>query len=237
MFDHEEHGHLDVFVGEFVMCHRLELEGRLDIHPETISLGDLLLTKLQVAELTAKDVSDVSALLSSTELAADESGLNVRYVSGLLAEDWGWWRTVTENFARVRSHLPAVGLPEPATSLAIERLESWPMPSMPPPRNDGGATERASGSVCRGEKSPRSPGPNCTPHDATRALYRCAHGWGWGSGAITRTAANRRPGRLDAHEEPMTLLPDREFDRWLSRILRLDEAHVGNPAQGPQLRH
>jgi Uncharacterised nucleotidyltransferase len=97
MFDNSEGVHVDVFVEEFVMCHRLLLTPRLDIHDTTLSLVDLLLTKLQVAELNRKDITDVAALLIDHALTDDESGLNWRYFAQIVANDWGWWRTVTDN--------------------------------------------------------------------------------------------------------------------------------------------
>jgi hypothetical protein len=89
--------HLDVFIGTFTMCHVLPLDKRLTIHHQTLSLADLLLTKLQIARLNRKDVVDAAALMADHALSDDEDGINVEYVSRLLSEDWGWWRTVTEN--------------------------------------------------------------------------------------------------------------------------------------------
>lgn len=99
MFDQPGGLHLDVFVEEFVMCHRLPLGQRLAIHDTTVPLADLLLTKLQVAELNEKDVTDAAALLLDHDLTGDESGINTGYVCEILSRDWGWWRTVTQNLA------------------------------------------------------------------------------------------------------------------------------------------
>jgi hypothetical protein len=105
LFDHPEGAHVDVFVRRFAMCHSLDLGNRLEIHPTTIPLADLLLTKAQIAELNEKDVTDLAALFVDHPLSDDESGLNRRYVSRLLARDWGWWRTVTANLAALAGHL------------------------------------------------------------------------------------------------------------------------------------
>jgi hypothetical protein len=44
-----EHGRqVDVFVGEFRMCHAIPVAERLDVDPDTIPLAELLLTKLQI---------------------------------------------------------------------------------------------------------------------------------------------------------------------------------------------
>jgi len=123
MFDHPEHGHLDVFVGDFVMCHTLKLRDRLTVHDETLAPSDLLLTKLQVADLTLKDVQDVAALLATVPLSDDESGVRLAYIGGLLASDWGWWRTVTENLWIVRERLDRLDLPQDVISVIAERID------------------------------------------------------------------------------------------------------------------
>jgi hypothetical protein len=105
-FDHEEHGHLDIFVGAFEMCHRLDLRGRIGISGEALTPADLLLTKLQVAELTEKDTQDVAAVLLELNLTADDQQINVPYINDLLGSDWGWWRTVTGNLGIVAEHAP-----------------------------------------------------------------------------------------------------------------------------------
>jgi hypothetical protein len=113
--------HIDVFVNEFVMCHRLSLAERLAIHDTTIPLADLLLTKLQVAELNDKDVTDAAALLLDHKLTDDEAGINVGHVTRVLGRDWGWWRTVSENLDALPEHL-GERLAEPAVAVVRDRL-------------------------------------------------------------------------------------------------------------------
>jgi hypothetical protein len=104
MFTAPDGLHLDVFLNDFRMCHRLPLTRRLTVDDETLPLADLLLTKLQVARLTHKDVMDAAALLLDNPLTTDDTGINVGYIVHLLARDWGWWRTVTDNLRTVSSH-------------------------------------------------------------------------------------------------------------------------------------
>jgi hypothetical protein len=119
LFINAEERHLDLFVESFAMCHTLELRRRLTIDEQTLPLADLLLTKLQIARLTHKDVIDTSALLLDQPLVDSDEGLNVDYISGLLAQDWGWWRTVTENLGALRRELPGLGL-DPADASVVE---------------------------------------------------------------------------------------------------------------------
>jgi hypothetical protein len=106
LFFDEAHGRqVDVFVGSFRMCHEIPLEGRLEIDERTVPLAELLLTKLQIIELNEKDVRDTVVLLDEHDVTDDDSGLNGARVAELCAQDWGLWRTITNNLRDVAVHL------------------------------------------------------------------------------------------------------------------------------------
>jgi len=120
LFDSDSGSHVDLFIGAFEMCHRLELGGRLLIEPQTLSLADLFLTKAQIAELTMKDVTDLAALLHDHELTSDDNGINRDYIARFLSRDWGWWRTVTANLAKLETLVSELHL----SARATERIEA-----------------------------------------------------------------------------------------------------------------
>jgi hypothetical protein len=95
--------HIDVFLDTFRMDHDIALARRLDIEPYTVSLSDLLLTKLQIFRLEEKDMRDIVTLLGDVAVGeADEPGvINGRYIGGLCADDWGLFYDVTTNLARI----------------------------------------------------------------------------------------------------------------------------------------
>jgi hypothetical protein len=96
--------HLDVFLDTFVMSHELDLGSRLELEAPTLPAAELLLTKLQVAEINRKDLTDAVLLLLDHELA-DEDGpdrLNVAHVIAVCAGDWGLYTTVTDNLRKLR---------------------------------------------------------------------------------------------------------------------------------------
>jgi hypothetical protein len=126
-FERGELIHADVFLEEFRMCHSLRLSHRLTIDDRTIPLADLLLTKLQVAKLSGKDLSDIGALLLDYHLTTDESGINASYITELLASDWGWWRTATDTLARI---------PDLARALPISPTDSETIASRATGLND-----------------------------------------------------------------------------------------------------
>jgi hypothetical protein len=102
---------LDVFMGTFAMCHELDLSKRLDQHPEALDAADLLLTKLQIAEINHKDVVDAVRLLLSHEVAETATSasmsdgadaLSLTRLREVTRGDWGWYTTFTDNLSRVR---------------------------------------------------------------------------------------------------------------------------------------
>ena len=92
---------VDIFLDTFEMSHTLDLGTRLEAEPETVAAAELLLTKLQIAEVNAKDLSDTAMLLWDHEpAAADGPGLlNLGPVVSRCAADWGLYTTVTDNLA------------------------------------------------------------------------------------------------------------------------------------------
>jgi hypothetical protein len=93
--------HVDVFLDTFEMSHTLDLGARLDAEDETLAAAELLLTKLQIAEVNRKDLSDAAMLLWDHE-PADSDGpgqLNVARMAEVCGADWGLYTTVTDNLA------------------------------------------------------------------------------------------------------------------------------------------
>jgi len=124
-FDTENDRQVDVFVGAFSMCHRIPLDDRLELDPISIPLAELLLTKLQVIELNEKDVRDtLSMLLDHPVGEGDGDMLNAGQVARLCADDWGLWRTITQNLTVCCGYAGTFELPPEARSLAEERLDA-----------------------------------------------------------------------------------------------------------------
>jgi hypothetical protein len=120
-WDEANQRQVDVFVDEAHLCHRVDLKERIEIRPLTLSPADLTVLKLQVVETNEKDYLDVCALFADHDLSDDESGINVRYVAGLAASDWGLWRTL--GMVAERSERFARELPEfDAAEVVVDRL-------------------------------------------------------------------------------------------------------------------
>jgi hypothetical protein len=93
---------IDIFVDTFSMCHKIPLAGRLHLHPVTIPLAELLLTKAQIAELNRKDALDIASLLLYAEAGSDDgTQINLKRIAQLCGADWGLYKTTSINLKRV----------------------------------------------------------------------------------------------------------------------------------------
>ena len=95
---------IDVVIDELVMSRKLDLRGRLDGPAPTITLADLLLTKLQVWEINRKDLGDTVCLLADHALSEDDGdaeGIGILRVRSVLGRDWGFNHTVERNLQKV----------------------------------------------------------------------------------------------------------------------------------------
>jgi hypothetical protein len=118
---------VDVFVGDFQMCHRLPLTERLRGRGEVLPAADLALTKLQIVSLNAKDRGDLYALLLACELAEDDvidgtPAIDAQRIAALAGADWGLHHTIELNLARLREGLADSPLAPPQRELVERRI-------------------------------------------------------------------------------------------------------------------
>ena len=95
---------IDVFLDKFEMEHTLDFRSRLWLDDLTIPITDLLLTKLQMTKLEAKDTSDVVAILEDHELghSDDRETINLDYLGNLCSRDWDLYRSIIDNVDRIK---------------------------------------------------------------------------------------------------------------------------------------
>jgi hypothetical protein len=91
---------IDVMVDRLSMCHTLDFRpsfGSASAQNPTLDPADLLLSKLQIVELNAKDAHDIFHLLSGVRVGPDGSRpfIDTDRFGSVLSGDWGWWRTAT----------------------------------------------------------------------------------------------------------------------------------------------
>jgi hypothetical protein len=131
-FDVDHDRQVDIFVGAFAMSHKIPLDARLEVDPVSIPLAELLLTKLQIAQLNEKDIRDALALLEGHPVGdADGETVNAGRIAALCAADWGLWRTITGNLDTCCALAPRYEVPNRAEVEArlqdiLHRIEAEP---------------------------------------------------------------------------------------------------------------
>jgi hypothetical protein len=94
---------IDVMVDKLSMCHTLDLRPSFASASPTLDPADLLLSKLQIFELNAKDAHDIVHLLSGVRVGPDGTRpfIDPERFGSVVSGDWGWWRTVTGNLTKL----------------------------------------------------------------------------------------------------------------------------------------
>ena len=105
-YDTERNRQIDIFIGDFHMCHSIPFAGRLQVEPLTIPLAELFLTKAQIVQLNRKDVLDLLAMLLDHDVGSgDAEMINSDIIAGLCAKDWGLYTTVSLTIGKLREFM------------------------------------------------------------------------------------------------------------------------------------
>ena len=117
---------VDVFLDVFQMCHRFDFRDRVGLEPKTITISDLLSTKLQIVEMNEKDIKDILVMFLDHDVVLEEVAdkINASYLAKLCADDWGIYRTFTMNLARVPEFIGRLQLDEEQKARIVGRTES-----------------------------------------------------------------------------------------------------------------
>jgi hypothetical protein len=117
--DPESEAQVDVFVESFEMCHSLPLADGLGRPGPTLPATDLLMSKLQIVQLNAKDRSDCYAILQSCVIGdGDHRALEPGRIAQLTSSDWGLHHTFELNFQRLLEGLTSAPAADAATITA-----------------------------------------------------------------------------------------------------------------------
>jgi hypothetical protein len=97
---------IDIFVGDFEMCHKIPMENRLTADPVTIPLAELFLSKIQIVEVNQKDLMDITSLLLNANTGDnDKETINLKILAQLCSQDWGLYKTTSINLGKVEEML------------------------------------------------------------------------------------------------------------------------------------
>ena len=123
IFSHPETGvKIDVFMDTLVMAHSIKFADRLELADPCISLADLVLSKLQIHEMTANDLIDLTVLLGEHGIGLESAGqIDLNRIRDVLCDDWGFWYSADLNLAVLHESVQRPGLdPELAARVRMQ---------------------------------------------------------------------------------------------------------------------
>ena len=118
--------HVDVFMDSLVMAHTIDFTGRLELDSPTVPLTDLLLSKLQIHEITENDLMDITVLLADHDLGSgDRELIDLDRIAELMKASWGFYYTATNNLEKCDQALERyVALPSELARAVREKLKT-----------------------------------------------------------------------------------------------------------------
>jgi hypothetical protein len=123
-FDVPNERRIDVFLDVFEMCHKIDLKDRIALEPLTLSMADLLATKLQIFKTNEKDFKDIIAMLLDHEVTDSDvpDAINGARLADLCANDWGIYKTFTLVLDKTSIMLDKFDLPAKDKQTVTERM-------------------------------------------------------------------------------------------------------------------
>lgn len=101
---------IDVFMDRLDYSHTVEFgsnpeNGRLKLDSPTIDLADLILEKLQIHDITEKDIKDLVVVLLAHEVGGPDQNnvLDGVHIAAVLAADWGFWYDTKVNLDKLKN--------------------------------------------------------------------------------------------------------------------------------------
>jgi hypothetical protein len=98
--------YVDVFFDQLLVSnHTIDFRGRLELDYPTITVTDMLLEKVQMWEaFGVKDLKDCLLLLRAHDVKEqnEKESVDASYMAKVLAQDWGFWYTVTTNLQNIK---------------------------------------------------------------------------------------------------------------------------------------
>jgi hypothetical protein len=83
----------DLFLDEFVMCHKFNFKENILAGTYTLPITQLLMTKLQVVEKTEKEYKDLTVAFYDFDVTSGPDGIRGDEIADLCSKDWGLYTT------------------------------------------------------------------------------------------------------------------------------------------------
>ncbi len=94
-YDMENRRRVDLFLDEFVMCHKFNFKENILAGTYTLPITQLLMTKLQVVEKTEKEYKDMIVAFRDFDVTSKD-GIRGDEIADLCSKDWGIFTTFSK---------------------------------------------------------------------------------------------------------------------------------------------
>ncbi|MDG6909080.1 MAG: nucleotidyltransferase family protein [Nitrososphaerota archaeon] len=97
---------VDLFLDEFVMCHKFNFKENILAGTYTLPITQLLMTKLQVVEKTDKEYKDLVVAFRDFDVTGGPEGIRGDEIAELSSKDWGIYTTFWKTLEAVMAKAP-----------------------------------------------------------------------------------------------------------------------------------
>jgi Uncharacterised nucleotidyltransferase len=120
-YDMENRRRVDLFLDEFIMCHKFDFKESILAGMHTLPMTQLLMTKLQVVQKTEKEYKDLVVAFHDHDVAASGSGIRGDEIADLCSKDWGIYTTFSKSLESLKSWCEEHDVPE--REVVISRVQ------------------------------------------------------------------------------------------------------------------
>jgi hypothetical protein len=99
---------VDIFLDEFVMCHKFNFKENILAGTYTLPITQLLMTKLQVVEKSDKEYLDMLAAFRDFDVTDGGGGIRGDEIADLCSKDWGMYTTFRKSLEAVLARAEAL---------------------------------------------------------------------------------------------------------------------------------
>ena len=118
---------VEVFYDKLDFCHVVSWKNRLHVDSPTIPLAELFLEKMQIVQISERDLVYVTMLMLEHPFGKiEKETINIKLIAQLCADEWGLWRTITFNLNKIKqfAHQYAELTPEQKTKVEAQANEA-----------------------------------------------------------------------------------------------------------------
>jgi len=116
---------VDLFLDEFVMCHKFNFKESILAGTYTLPITQLVMTKLQVVEKTDKEYLDLIAAFLDFDVTQGHGGIDGSEISELCSKDWGIHTTFTKSLQALAARAETLDADDRRTVVArVQRLDA-----------------------------------------------------------------------------------------------------------------